>query len=405
MVIDPAQHLHELIFDQGDLSQSQGRLIKLGISNLGLDDAVDQFANALRRRLLEGTGRRLDRIGQHGDGRLTRLGLRPGIHEIGDVDRISAVFFDRLVVEKPDALGAVVLADKVRDDMRHLGLIGHATPFNHMLPNDGGRHFGLQTVVGVATVGLVFDEEMRLEHLADVVIVQPDPAQQPVGADRRRGGLSKVGHVDRVRVGPRGFHRQALQQRTIRVSPLQQGLVGRDVGEPFEDGYKAHRDDRAENRVGRSPGQSQRCLARISRHEQAVGQNRTGVGRDDDGDEDPRLRPSTHSPHGKCGRGASHEHGQGHVLGVEAVLLPGEHREGQGEHRGQPAIPKYGDRECGKRDGQGLDRPGPARNERRCSDIDGGQGREQQQPARVGIDAGPEEHDQQAEHAEHEQIA
>ena len=75
---------------------------------------------------------------------------------------------------------------------------------------------------------LVLDEVVRLEHLADVVEVGPDPHQQRVGADPLGRRLGDRAHGDRVVVRARAPADQLLQQRVGDVAQLQQADAGDD---------------------------------------------------------------------------------------------------------------------------------------------------------------------------------
>ena len=64
-----------------NFGQGQGSLIKLMLSNAGIDDAVDQIFNALRGRSLHGARGAFDCVRKADDRDFLGLRPRPGIAE------------------------------------------------------------------------------------------------------------------------------------------------------------------------------------------------------------------------------------------------------------------------------------------------------------------------------------
>jgi hypothetical protein len=89
--------------------------------------------------------------------------------------------------------------------------------------------------VPVRLIALVLDEVIGLEHLADVMVIGRDAAEQRVHPDRLGGRLGQRPDDDAVVVGSGGFHRQAPQQRVVEVRQLQEPDVGDDVEHRFQE--------------------------------------------------------------------------------------------------------------------------------------------------------------------------
>ena len=108
-----------------------------------------------------------------------------------------------LLDEVDDRLGQVVLA-------REVGAVFH-------VGDDHQRaHRGDERIVPVVALGLVLDEILRLEHLADVVEVRPHAHQQAAGADRFGRRLGERRHGDRV----------VVRARRRRISSCNSGWAG-----------------------------------------------------------------------------------------------------------------------------------------------------------------------------------
>ena len=309
-MVDTTQDLHERVLEQGDLAQCQRSLIELPVPLLALDDAVHKAPHPLGRGLLKHPGGRFDGIRHHGDGRLLRLGLGSRITEIGLVHVLFAELLLRPRVEEADELCAVVLGDEVLHDLGQLLPSGQLEALGDVLPHDGGRGVGLQLVVGVPALGLVLHEVVGLQHLAHIVVVEADPAQQPVGADGVGGHLAEIRHVDRVGVAAGRLQGQTPQERAVRVRPLQERLVCGDPGEPLEDGHEAHGDDRAQGRVRPGPHQRGGNQPRRAPLQKSHGQKRHGVGTRDDGHEHPCLSPASDDANAHGGRGPTYHGGE-----------------------------------------------------------------------------------------------
>ena len=85
------------------------------------------------------------------------------------VDRLAVVAVARRCVEVFSHVFAVVLADKRLDDAREFMLVGNSQTVGDVANHDFCALFGCNQLVRVHVV-LVFGEESRIFHLADVVI-------------------------------------------------------------------------------------------------------------------------------------------------------------------------------------------------------------------------------------------
>ena len=116
----------------------------------------------------------------------------------------------------------MVLLDEVDDRPRQVVLLGQGDAVLDVADDDQRAQGRLQGVVAVLA-GLVLDEVVRLEHLADVVEVAADAGQQRIGADGLGGRLGQGGHGHAVRVGARRPADQLLQQADASRRPVPAG--------------------------------------------------------------------------------------------------------------------------------------------------------------------------------------
>ena len=136
---------------------------------------------------------------------------------------------------------AVVLLDEIDDRLRQLVLAGEGHAVFDVADDDQRAEGRLQDVMAVLA-GLVLDEVLRLEHLADVVIVRADSHQQPIGADPFRGRFGNRGDRNRMVVRSRSASNQLLKQRMGDVAHLQQADIGHNA-EGFFDKRQAARNE------------------------------------------------------------------------------------------------------------------------------------------------------------------
>ncbi len=78
-----------------------------------------------------------------------------------------------------------------------------------MVAEDLGALHGVEPIVRVEAFRLVLDEVLRPLELADVMVVDADPSQYRVGADRLARGLGEIRQVDGMRVRAGRLTRQA----------------------------------------------------------------------------------------------------------------------------------------------------------------------------------------------------
>ena len=118
--------------------------------------------------------------------------------------------------------------------LRQAILLGQGHAVLDVADDDERAQGRLQGVVAVLA-GLVLDEVVRLEHLADVVEVAADAGQQRIGADGLGGRLGQRRHRHAVRVGARRAADQFLQERMRAVGQFQQADVGDDAEAAFDE--------------------------------------------------------------------------------------------------------------------------------------------------------------------------
>ena len=125
-----------------------------------------------------------------------------GILERGLVDRRIGVFVTIGDVEVLGQAAAVVGADEVTDDLRQVVFFRQFQSVGHVVDDDLCTLFVVELVVRIDT-GLVFGEERRIQHLADVVIHGSGTHQLAVGPDAVGGGRREVGQLQGVLEGAR----------------------------------------------------------------------------------------------------------------------------------------------------------------------------------------------------------
>ncbi len=143
-------------------------------------------------------------------------------------------------VEILDQRGAVMLLDEIDDRPGQAVLLGQGDAVLDMADDDQRAQGRFEVVVAVFA-GLVLDEIVRLEHLADVVEIAADADQQRIGADGLRGRFGQGRHRHAVRVRSRGAPHQFLQQRMAAVGQLEQADIGDDAEAAFDQRQDAAR--------------------------------------------------------------------------------------------------------------------------------------------------------------------
>ncbi len=115
-----------------------------------------------------------------------------------------------------------MLGDEVDDRLRQAILLSQRDAVLDVADDDQRAEGRLEIVVAILA-GLVFDEVLRLEHLADVMEIAADADQKRVGADRLGRRLGERGDGDAVRVGSRRPLDELLQKRMRAVGQFQAG--------------------------------------------------------------------------------------------------------------------------------------------------------------------------------------
>ena len=351
-MVEARQGLGELGLDAVELVQRQRALIELAISDARAHQPVDQGANPLGRGILQGAGRRFDRVGEHDDRRLPGLRLRTRIGKVPQVDVEVRLLLSSLVQEVRDRLRAVVLADEVLDGGGQTRLLGQPESLPHVLLDHLRTSRRMQTVVGVPSARLILHEVLRLLRLADVVVIRAHPSEQCVGTDRRAGGLREVRHADRVRVRARGLLRELPEKRAIQVRELQQGLVGGDAREALQSGQQPpDHQDRAQRRVQGAQGRRGQELTGRQREQEDESELGDDVGARDHRDEDPAVGPPPEAADAGRGRRTRSQRQEHRAETGERRLSGEQRRDDHDRYESEQAVIQGADQQGG--DGHG----------------------------------------------------
>ena len=132
------------------------------------------------------------------------------------------------MVEVLDQRRAVVLLDQVDDRLGQMVLPAEVDSVLDVPDDDERAHRRRQLGVAIGRPDLVFHEVVRLEHLADVVEIGPDPHQQTVGADSFGSRFGDRPDRDRMVVRARCPADELLKQRMGVVTELEQADAGDD---------------------------------------------------------------------------------------------------------------------------------------------------------------------------------
>ncbi len=87
--------------------------------------------------------------------------------------RARFALFGRLAVEVLNQRRTMMLFDKVDDRFRKMVLASQVGTIFHVGDDDQRAHGRLEGFVAIGSLALIFNEVIRLEHLADVVKVSP----------------------------------------------------------------------------------------------------------------------------------------------------------------------------------------------------------------------------------------
>src|SRR5579862_5587736 len=253
LVVHPEELLDEGLLDRLEVAQREVALVELAVLEALRDDAVDHAPDRRLVTRLQRSDGGLDAVGQHDEGRLAALRLRPGVAEATGIDGLggSTPLLGRETPERRGGLfpglrgevahdrGPVVLRDEGDDRLRQARPVGDIDPVRDVLLEDLGRRLGIELVVDVLAAGLVLDERGRVRQLADVVVVGRDAGDQRIGADRLGRALGQVPDHQRVVVRARRLDEQPPEQGLGRVCQLEQ-LEHREQPEDVpEDGEAA----------------------------------------------------------------------------------------------------------------------------------------------------------------------
>ena len=213
------QTLHHVNVLEGD-----GALLEVSFGNLGIDNLVDQVADAFFGVFRQTAGSSFHRVGHHQYSLFLGERIGTGIAELVGVYLFIGMFIFIGDIEIFCQTLAVVRTDEVADDLWQVMLFRQFQSVGHVADDDLGALLIAQTLVWIHT-RLVFGEEGRIDHLADVVIQGACTYQLALAADMVGSGGSQVGHLQRMLEGTRSHLRHFAQQAVVDVRQFHQGYV------------------------------------------------------------------------------------------------------------------------------------------------------------------------------------
>ena len=398
------QHFGEPSLEDDQVAEGEGSVVQLAAGGALGDNLLDQLGDPRLGGVLHRADRRLHCVGQHGDPRLAALGPGSRVAEERRVRRVRSFLggaLPGLRQEVADGVVAVVLGDERGHHLRQLLPSSQLDPLGDVLADDGRRDLRVHLVVGVVAA-LVLDEVARLGELAHVVVVDPGPTEERVGADRPGARFRQRRHLHRVGVGAGRLHSQPAQEGPVQVGPSDEGLGGGEAGEPLEDGDEADRQDGAQHGAGQR--RPQRGQEREVGAAQLEGREGQGVGRGDDGDEDPGLGEPAERPH-REGRGAAaRKRGQEGVDRGERLLRGGEGGEDARRGERQAPVPQNRQRDGDEGDGSGRGRELQARHQERGQEVEREDAGHGQDRAERPVQVPAMEEDHHAEAAQQQRV-
>ena len=249
--VSDARVIHRLELEVEDfldllyIVEGKRRIVQQPFGDDTIDDLSDETTDALLGVLAETTAGGLYTVGEHEDPLLLGVGVRPWIGEGLWVDDLVGMLVRIRIVEVARGAAPVVRADELNDGIGQTVLLRQRDPVEDVA-DDGARTL----VVGEVLVGVVrsriLREELRVEHLPDIVVERPCTDELGICTDLRSGSRSEDRDLVRVLEGPWCDLRQLLQQRHIRIAQLDQTHArhiaedtlddeGEDIGEHQED--------------------------------------------------------------------------------------------------------------------------------------------------------------------------
>ncbi len=150
-VVNPHQHLQEFILDLPQIPKRQVRIIELSVIDSLLKDEVNERLQAVVRRIVQAPAGRLDRVRQHQNPGLLRVGTRPGVPKLrlqnGRFVRVRLL--NGFPVKVLNSSRAVMRRDEVHDALRQVVLLRQLQPLLHVVGDDQRAHLRLQIVMRV----------------------------------------------------------------------------------------------------------------------------------------------------------------------------------------------------------------------------------------------------------------
>ena len=120
-----------------------------------------------------------------------------------------------------------MLTDTVVNEWRKPVLRGDPETVAHVVSDDRRAPRRSQPIMRIPALGLVFDEELGVLHLPNIVIVDARPGQKRVGADGQARCFRQVRNADRVCVRSGCLTRQLPQKRCVKIRQFKQGRICR----------------------------------------------------------------------------------------------------------------------------------------------------------------------------------
>ena len=104
----------------------------------------------------------------------------------------------------------MVLGDDVPHPLGQLIPVRQGHAVFHMADDDSRALLGIQLIMGVTDMHLVFLEHHGARQLADIVIIRRHPCQKRIAAHGVRRRFRQVGRHDAVMIGSRRLDHQPL---------------------------------------------------------------------------------------------------------------------------------------------------------------------------------------------------
>ena len=168
-MINGFQTFCEHHFGQGDVAEGDRTFLEETFSHLTVDELVDERADAFLGIFVERAGGCFHRVGHHQNSLLTGEWIRTWILEKLLVYIFIWMGITIINIEILGKPGAMMGGDEILDDARKVGLFCHFQAFGHVADDDLCTLQIGKLVVRI-DASLIFGEEYRIAHLADVMI-------------------------------------------------------------------------------------------------------------------------------------------------------------------------------------------------------------------------------------------